>query len=143
MISQYQLSCMHGDWYKTDTAAVVSWVALIAAPSCSKTCKTTVHPNPNLVVGSRSAGRAIPPRVLVTLSEEKLEISPKDPKTRLNPFTTGNPFLRTKLHGFSIGRGSGALKVLINQAEILQEVFCRIVLHAGPFYSSSMMPSWQ
>ena len=30
----------------------------------------------------------------------------------LNPFTTGNPFLGTKLLGFSIGRGSGALKGL-------------------------------
>ena len=28
----------------------------------------------------------------------------------LNPFTTGNPFLGTNLLGFSIGRGSGALK---------------------------------
>ena len=27
-----------------------------------------------------------------------------------NPFTTGNPFLGTKLLGYSIGRGSGALK---------------------------------
>ena len=30
----------------------------------------------------------------------------------LNPFTTGNPFLRTKLLGFSVGRGSGAPKGL-------------------------------
>ena len=30
----------------------------------------------------------------------------------LNPFTTGNPFLGTKLLGFSIGRGSGAMKGL-------------------------------
>ena len=30
----------------------------------------------------------------------------------LNPFTTGNPFLATKLLGFSIGRGSGAPKGL-------------------------------
>ena len=30
----------------------------------------------------------------------------------LNPFTTGNPFLGTKLLGFSKGRGSGALKGL-------------------------------
>ena len=30
----------------------------------------------------------------------------------LNPFTTGNPFLGTKLLGFSIGRGSGALEGL-------------------------------
>ena len=30
----------------------------------------------------------------------------------INPFTTGNPFLGTKLLGFSIGRGSGALKGL-------------------------------
>ena len=28
----------------------------------------------------------------------------------VNPFTTGNPFLGTKLLGFSIGRDSGALK---------------------------------
>ena len=33
-------------------------------------------------------------------------------RTCLNPFTTGNPFLGTKLLGFSIGRGSGALKGL-------------------------------
>ena len=33
---------------------------------------------------------------------------------RVNPFTTGNPFLGTKLLGFSIGRGSGALKELRN-----------------------------
>ena len=30
-----------------------------------------------------------------------------------NPFTTGNPFWGTKLLGFSIGRGSGALKGLM------------------------------
>ena len=30
----------------------------------------------------------------------------------INPFTTGNPFLGAKLLGFSIGRGSGALKGL-------------------------------
>ena len=30
----------------------------------------------------------------------------------LNPFTTGNPFLGTKLPGFSVGRGSGAVKGL-------------------------------
>ena len=30
-------------------------------------------------------------------------------KKRLNPFTTGNPFLGTKLLGSSIGRGSGVL----------------------------------
>ena len=29
-----------------------------------------------------------------------------------NPFTTGNPFLGTKLLGFSVGRGSGALEGL-------------------------------
>ena len=33
-----------------------------------------------------------------------------------NPFTTGNPFLGTKSLGFSIGRGSGALKGLKAQA---------------------------
>ena len=31
-------------------------------------------------------------------------------RVRINPFTTGNPFFGTKLLGFSIGRGSGALK---------------------------------
>ena len=30
----------------------------------------------------------------------------------LNPFSTGNPFLGTKLLGFSVGRGSGALRGL-------------------------------
>ena len=29
---------------------------------------------------------------------------------KVNPFTTGNPFLGTKLLGLSIARGSGALK---------------------------------
>ena len=32
----------------------------------------------------------------------------------LNAFTTGNPFLGTKLLGFSVGRGSGAVKGLSN-----------------------------
>ena len=31
-------------------------------------------------------------------------------EVEVNPFTTGNPFLGTKLLGFSIGRGLGALK---------------------------------
>ena len=31
----------------------------------------------------------------------------------INPFTTGNSFLGTKLLGFSIGRGSGAPKGLV------------------------------
>ena len=35
----------------------------------------------------------------------------------LNPFTTGNPFWGTKLLGFSIGRGSGALKGLSSRIE--------------------------
>ena len=35
----------------------------------------------------------------------------------LNPFETGNPFLGTKLPGFSIGRGLGALKGLSSQIE--------------------------
>ena len=36
------------------------------------------------------------------------------PGKHLNPFTTGNPFWGTKSLGFSIGRGSGALKGLIS-----------------------------
>ena len=36
-----------------------------------------------------------------------------DCSKRVNPFATGNPFLGTKLLGFSIGRGSGDLKGLI------------------------------
>ena len=35
----------------------------------------------------------------------------------LTPFTTGNPFVGTKLLGFRIGRGSGALKGLSSQIE--------------------------
>ena len=30
----------------------------------------------------------------------------------VNPFTTGNPFLGTKLLGVSIGRGSGAITII-------------------------------
>ena len=45
----------------------------------------------------------------------------------LNPFTTGNPFLNpflgTKLLGFSIGRGSGALKGLKNEVWVSLFVF--------------------
>ena len=37
----------------------------------------------------------------------------------LNPFTTGNPFLGTKLLGFGIGRGSGALKGLKNEVWVI------------------------
>ena len=34
----------------------------------------------------------------------------------VNPFTTGNPFLGTKLLGFSMGRSSGVLKGLSSRA---------------------------
>ena len=51
--------------------------------------------------------------------EHKLNIIPPalfvqepDRGGHVNPFTTGNPFWGTKLLGFSIGRGSGALKGL-------------------------------
>ena len=36
----------------------------------------------------------------------------------INPFTTGNPFLGTKLVGFSIGRDSGTLKGLREVADL-------------------------
>ena len=39
----------------------------------------------------------------------------------LDPFTTGNPFLGTKILGFSIERGSGALKELSSQFEETSE----------------------
>ena len=39
----------------------------------------------------------------------------------LNAFTTGNPFLGTKLLGFSTGRGSGALKGL--RSSVIQKTF--------------------
>ena len=61
----------------------------------------------------------------------------------LNPFTTGNPFLGTKLLGFSIGRGLGGLKGLISPKPkpqltltrfsgqiylgLVQEVFCALL----------------
>ena len=34
----------------------------------------------------------------------------RDTSLFFKPFTTGNPFLGTKLLGYSIGRGSGSLK---------------------------------
>ena len=42
-------------------------------------------------------------------------------KLTVNPFTTGNPFLGTKLLRFSIGRGSGALKGL---SRLPSQMFC-------------------
>ena len=39
-------------------------------------------------------------------------VRPFHPSDLINPCTTGNPFLGTKLLGFSVGRGSGALKGL-------------------------------
>ena len=59
-----------------------------------------------------------------------------DIPTSLNPFTTGNPFLGTKLLGFSIGRGSGALKGLTKLAPlnaswglcgVFQAIVCMVV----------------
>ena len=45
-----------------------------------------------------------------------------------NPFTTGNPFLGTKLLGFSIGRGSGALKGLTRKRRKSNIIFFFIVI---------------
>ena len=42
-----------------------------------------------------------------------LRIERNDVGVEVNPFGTGNPFLGTKLLGFSVGRGSGALKGLM------------------------------
>ena len=44
----------------------------------------------------------------------------------VNPFTTGNPFLGTKLLGFSIGRGSGALKGLSAVRDLILR--CRLLI---------------
>ena len=45
----------------------------------------------------------------------------------LNPFTTGNPFLGTKLLGFSIERGSGALKGLTQNRQ-KSSIFFRMMI---------------
>ena len=45
-----------------------------------------------------------------TLSEEVRE---RGRRRQYIPFTTGNPCLGTKLLGFSIGRGSGALEGIL------------------------------
>ena len=42
---------------------------------------------------------------------------------RVNALTTGNPFLRTKLLGLNIGRGSGALKGLTRDRDSTAETF--------------------
>ena len=47
-----------------------------------------------------------------------------------NPFATGNPFLGTKLLGFSIGRGSGALKGLTNPEKF------------GKYFRQKVVPLW-
>ena len=48
----------------------------------------------------------------------------------VNPFTTGNPFLGTKLLGFSIGRGSGALKG-VNMMKRTVEVLTTNIRYVG------------
>ena len=53
----------------------------------------------------------------------------------LNPFTTGNPFLGTKLLGFSMGKGSGALKGLTSQIEETSEKTTTTV--GAPLYRSA------
>ena len=56
----------------------------------------------------------------------------------VNPFTTGNPILGTRLLGFSIGRGSGALKRPSSE-------FCCLLLHGfrcipAAVYLSMVLP---
>ena len=45
----------------------------------------------------------------------------------VNPFTFGNPFLGTKLLGFSVGRGSGALKG-VTQFRLMCKSFFFVIL---------------
>ena len=59
------------------------------------------------ILGLRDLLRHKPLRALTSLDQIGTSL-----KKGLNPFTTGNPFLGTKLLGFSIGRGLGALKGL-------------------------------
>ena len=47
-------------------------------------------------------------------------------RSGVNPFTTGNPFLGTKLLGFSIGRGSGVPKGLSHPTLEVRHNFPRI-----------------
>ena len=49
--------------------------------------------------------------ILITVAYRDIPGTPR-PIPSINPFTTGNPFMGTKLLGFSTGRGSGALKGL-------------------------------
>ena len=58
---------------------------------------------------------------------------------RLNPFTTGNPFLGTKLLGFSIGRGSGALKGLRGRHDANQK---NRALRNISYYGSDRFPRY-
>ena len=58
----------------------------------------------------------------------------------LNPFTTGNPFLETKLLGFSIGRGLGALKGL-RSPTTLPRIFVRVVCQFTPFQHPKTPPN--
>ena len=48
-----------------------------------------------------------------------LEPSLESSRYRLNPFPAGNPFLGTKLLGFSIGSGSGAVKGLTRRRNLV------------------------
>ena len=62
--------------------------------------------------------------------------TPRTTKTSMhvfNPFTTGNPFLGTKLLGFSVWRGSGALKGLILGVGRSGTFFFRKCLQSLPY----------
>ena len=51
-------------------------------------------------------------RQVIIVLFDSIDSPQSSTQRNVNPFTTGNPFSGTKLLGFSIGRGSGALKGL-------------------------------
>ena len=55
--------------------------------------------------------------VVITRKNEKTRSAVRN--LSFNAFTTGNPLSGTKLLGFSIGRGFGALKGLLNARSVI------------------------
>ena len=70
----------------------------------------TLTPSHPLSPPPNNFGARVRLRLLVRSGQAPTRRRPSARKHGLNPLTTGNPFLGTKLLGVSIGRGLGALK---------------------------------
>ena len=81
-------------WFQFNTLLPLYTVYIFSQPNRIRKSQTTNNPLLENSVQTRIVCRPKPAR--------------RQCAKEVNPFTTGNPFLGTKLLGFSLGRGSGA-----------------------------------